>query len=475
MIYLYCIKEDLHLYQEYIEILVKNYICLKYINLHNINEIINYIHANDLEYLDHIIIGDINEYIVNQLMGKNIIFYLLHTNIIKSEEELEYLLNKNIKKNKNIKIITYNYNFIKYFKKYIEKIYYLPVQINDLKKTSDKIFINNANDGLLNENICYNNIYNRIIIINDKRILFDNLFLNNYIFDINYKLIDNFKTYALNNYDIITNIIYEEPQLEYNNNLIKNISNDFFKEISEINKFGFIILRHVNSEITNKYWIESYNSIRNFYREKIIIIDDGSNNEYLKNDIDLIDCYVINSEFKKRGEILPYYYLYKYKFFEQVVIIHDSVFIKKYINFKEYKKIKFIWHFTHHWDNEVEELKLLNVLENKELIEFHKDKEKWTGCYGVQSVIDLNFLEEIQNKYNIFKLIMHINNRDDRMNFERIFGLICMYSTEMSIKPSIYGIIHHYIHWGYQFTNYLEDSKNNSIDHLDIVKVWSGR
>ena len=48
----------------------------------------------------------------------------------------------------------------------------------------------------------------------------------------------------------------------------------------------------------------------------------------------------------------------------------------------------------------------------------------------------------------------------------------------MLLEPSIYGTIHHYIHWGYQYLNYLEDMKNNTENpknHLDIIKVWSGR
>ena len=30
-------------------------------------------------------------------------------------------------------------------------------------------------------------------------------------------------------------------------------------------ELGFIVLRHVNNELTNKYWIKCVNSIRKFY------------------------------------------------------------------------------------------------------------------------------------------------------------------------------------------------------------------
>ena len=47
-------------------------------------------------------------------------------------------------------------------------------------------------------------------------------------------------------------------------------------------KIGFIILRHVNDELTNKYWNHCYNCIRKYYPENnILIIDDNSKYEYI--------------------------------------------------------------------------------------------------------------------------------------------------------------------------------------------------
>ena len=49
---------------------------------------------------------------------------------------------------------------------------------------------------------------------------------------------------------------------------------------------GFIILRYVNSELTNKYWINCYNSIRKYYPENtILIIDDNSDYQYITDEI----------------------------------------------------------------------------------------------------------------------------------------------------------------------------------------------
>jgi hypothetical protein len=41
---------------------------------------------------------------------------------------------------------------------------------------------------------------------------------------------------------------------------------------------------------------------------------------------------IINSEYHGRGELLPYYYYLQNKFVDKAVIIHDSVFINKYIH-----------------------------------------------------------------------------------------------------------------------------------------------
>ena len=81
------------------------------------------------------------------------------------------------------------------------------------------------------------------------------------------------------------------------------------------NSVVFIIIRHVNSEITNNYWIEAYMCIRNIYQDiKIIIIDDNSNYNYINYDFRLINTEIIQSEFTKCGELLPYYYFYKNKY-----------------------------------------------------------------------------------------------------------------------------------------------------------------
>ena len=246
----------------------------------------------------------------------------------------------------------------------------------------------------------------------------------------------------------------------------------------DYNNYGFIMMRHVNSVKTNYYWLESYKNIRKYYNNKIIIIDDNSNYEYIKNyDIDIVNCDIIQSEFHGRGEILAYYYYYKYNFFKKAIILHDSVFINKHIDFDKYGDIKFLWNFKHDWDNTDSEISLLNNLSfNEDLKKKYYDKNSWHGCFGCQSVITYSFLDKLSNKYNMFILLNVITTRPKRMDFERILGLLCtIENNELSLSPSIFGIIHHYINWGYTFENYLTDRLNNKISNYDIIKVWSGR
>ena len=101
-----------------------------------------------------------------------------------------------------------------------------------------------------------------------------------------------------------------------------------------MNSFGFIITRHVNSKSTNKYWNHTVKILRTLYpNTKIIIIDDNSNKTFVKAHFNYKNIEIIKSEFPGRGELLPYYYYIKNKFFENAIILHDSVFFHKRINF----------------------------------------------------------------------------------------------------------------------------------------------
>lgn len=256
--------------------------------------------------------------------------------------------------------------------------------------------------------------------------------------------------------------------------------------------YGFIITRHVNSELTNKYWNNCINCIRYFYPlHKIVIIDDSSNYEYVKqyNHINDENISIIKSEYPKRGELLPYYYFYKNRYFDNAVILHDSVFFHNRINFNILinKNIQVLplWHFHADRDNYINTYKLSLVLNNSINIQkkitgndeglLGLKQNKWYGCFGVQCFINYNFLNNIVNKYKIFNLLNSINNRADRCCLERIFGAI-FYSEcrELYKYKSLFGDIYAHQKWGYNYNQYINDYKNKNIKK-SIIKVWTGR
>jgi hypothetical protein len=256
-----------------------------------------------------------------------------------------------------------------------------------------------------------------------------------------------------------------------------------------MNSYGFIITRHVNSEKTNKYWNYSVKYLRKFYPyRRIIIIDDNSNQEYIKS-FQEYNITIINSEYKGRGELLPYYYYIKNKFFENAIIIHDSIFFHKRINFDKLNGIKVLplWHFNEDKENINNTNRIIQNLNNAELlkstlnlyehsfdfISYSKNNKKWNGCFGVQTFINHSFLCYIEKKYSITKLIQAVNCRADRCCLERIFG--CIFNMEYNINiKSLFGNIMTYQTWGYTIDDYENDIKEGKIPKY-IVKIWTGR
>lgn len=254
-----------------------------------------------------------------------------------------------------------------------------------------------------------------------------------------------------------------------------------------MDSFGFIITRHVNSEATNKYWNHSVKILRTLYpKRKIIIIDDNSNQNFVKADFNYNNIQIIKSEFPGRGELLPYYYYIKHKFFENAIILHDSVFIHKRINFDNLtgKKVIPLWHF--HSDNENVEnsIKITKVLSNSHIlqdklrdeIKIGLPQDTWYGCFGVQSYINHDFLLHIETKYKITNMVHSVFNRPDRCCLERIMGCIFYNEYPLVIKTkSLFGDISQHHNWReYTFDKYKVHLKKGTIPHV-AVKVWTGR
>jgi hypothetical protein len=237
--------------------------------------------------------------------------------------------------------------------------------------------------------------------------------------------------------------------------------------------FGFIILRHVNSVKTNLYWNHAVQCIQRFYPFiKIVIIDDNSNHEFLNTDCYMEEIIVINSEFIGRGEILPYYYLMKYKWFDNAVIVHDSVFFQQRIHFEHFcgQNVVPLWSFEENNENLVNVRRIASQLQNNtgllNVLGIIQLMTKWSGCFGSMAFINTDYLLQLEAKYKLSNLIHFIKCREDRCSLERLLGIIFSFST----KKSVFGDIFRYGNWDLSYDEYM----NNSIKS-PVIKVFTGR
>lgn len=252
------------------------------------------------------------------------------------------------------------------------------------------------------------------------------------------------------------------------------------------NLYGFIITRHVNSVKTNNYWNNGVKLLRTLYPQtKIVIIDDNSNYDYVKAEHEYKNVEIIQSEFKGRGELLPYYYFLKHKFFKNAVMIHDSVFFHKRMPFEKLNGINVLplWFFYPDNEDMANRKRLVRNLKNSHYLSYKLENttlfellyDKWYGCFGGQCYINLNFLEKIEEKYKITRLLSHVHCRADRCCLERILG--CIFFTEYPIIiriKSLFGDIMKYQRWGYSYDEYIE-ALNKKVLPACVIKIWTGR
>jgi len=252
--------------------------------------------------------------------------------------------------------------------------------------------------------------------------------------------------------------------------------------------YGFIITRHVNTEETNRYWNQCVKLIRTYYPfRKIIIIDDNSKQDLVKADHEYKNITVIQSEYPGRGELLPYLYYLRYKWFENAVIIHDSLFIHTRIPFEKFNMpVLPLWHHVYDKENLNNLLRISSVLKNnREIVKkmigsdiniLGMNKVDSILCFGGQCYIKLKFLEMLENKYSITNLIDVVKNRTDRCGLERILGLLfCQeYSKLIKIKSLFGDILKQNRTFNYTYNDYKNDLNNKKVIY-PFVKVWTGR
>jgi hypothetical protein len=223
--------------------------------------------------------------------------------------------------------------------------------------------------------------------------------------------------------------------------------------------------------------------------KQIIIIDDNSNQEFIKSEYEYKNLTVIQSEYPQRGELLPYIYYLKYKWFQNAVIIHDSLFIHKRIPFETFRMpVIPLWHYKYDKENLPNIIRITSALTNnrsliRKLLQkeeivttFGFNNDKFNLCFGGQSYVNLKFLENIQKKYTITNLLNVIHNRPDRCAFERVIGLLFTEEfPKLRLLSSLFGnIMKHPRAFSYNYNDYDNDFQHKKVIH-PFVKVWTGR
>jgi hypothetical protein len=250
--------------------------------------------------------------------------------------------------------------------------------------------------------------------------------------------------------------------------------------------FGFIVLRHVNSEATNRYWNQCVKLLRMHYPHvSIVIIDDNSNQSCVSSFFEYKNITVVQSEYPKRGELLPYIYYLRHRWFESAVIIHDSTFIHRRIPFENiHAPVLPLWHFQNDQENLPNLMRISSRLKNNFHVAQRLKKttvvmgmgSDITGCFGVQSIIQHNFLVKMNKMFNLPALIPVITCRVDRCALERIMAAMFHIAyPQLHRLRSAFGFIHnHHKAFSYKYDEYEEDFRAGIV-RKPIIKVWTGR
>jgi hypothetical protein len=254
-------------------------------------------------------------------------------------------------------------------------------------------------------------------------------------------------------------------------------------ELSFNNKsYVFVILRHLRTPKDNDLWITCYNSIRKFYSNKIVIIDDNSQVNTVNGK--LYNAEILQSDFGGAGEILPYYYFMKYQWTDTMIFLHDSMFLSRRFRDEELDhSVRFHWYFVPNTSDDKRKItSYLSLLHNnKSLIEFYQNPvNDWKGCFGGAMIIDYETVKLLEDKYNVFTtLVMAIKTRKERESFERILGILMYHDEYLHDKnKSNFGNIFNYpLTFESNITNSdtaLHNVKQYNYDTA-IVKMWRGR
>jgi hypothetical protein len=245
--------------------------------------------------------------------------------------------------------------------------------------------------------------------------------------------------------------------------------------------FGFIIIRHVSNDLHNYYWKHSVECINKHFGNDtpVIIVDDYSTFNPTENNYKNVKVVQLDKEFAKSGEILGYYYAWKFKPFEKFVVLHDSMFVNsKFDILPNDYEVQFLWHFDKYLgqprgakaESDFNVYFIEKCKHSESLLELYFDKTKWLGCFGVAAICTLSLINKCFEYYELENVILQVKSRSHREAMERLFALLMYDSFTDKIAPSLNGSILDIPQ--INFYQYMYQEKN---ENRIIYKVWSGR
>ena len=247
---------------------------------------------------------------------------------------------------------------------------------------------------------------------------------------------------------------------------------------TEPDKLGFIVLRHVNSARTNEYWIESCRRIRRHYpTNKILVIDDDSDREHLK-ETQLDNVRVIESEYPRRAEMLPYYYYLHNREFDRAVILNDSAFLNAPLAIPDVPHCA-LWSAPENYADQAMSLpKKAFGPERVAALSAMAVTDGWRSCFACMAAITHDCLKDLNDRYPLDLFLQPLWDsrcpaRTARMHFEQTMG--CMLQSIVPCPRSLFGDIHDWCKMeGVEYGGIaFEDLKAHPTPPL--VKVWTGR
>jgi len=165
-----------------------------------------------------------------------------------------------------------------------------------------------------------------------------------------------------------------------------------------------------------------------------------------------------------------------------MVFLHDRMFMNRPFTADELvNTVRFHWEFNSTSATDHRKIATyVSLLKNhEELMEYAASDESWKGCFGAASIIDLQVVESIEEKYSMFSvLVLSIRSRKDREAFERVFGIVVFFEQFVEDQCSNFGAITKYP-GAFQSEITTLDRAQSVLHqaHYDtaIVKVWRGR